>query len=101
MFSVIQLVGSLVILAAFAGTQFGRLDQSSYGYLIANAAGSAILAVTAIISHEWAFVLLEGVWGLVSLFSVIRKVTRRPARSARRRWPGRRAGTPPVSARTR
>jgi hypothetical protein len=78
MFSAVQLVGSLVILAAFAGTQFGRLDQSSYGYLIANAAGSGILAITAIISREWAFVLLEGVWGLVSAFSLVRKAIRRP-----------------------
>jgi hypothetical protein len=73
-YDVIQIVGSLLILAAFVAAQLGRVDQSSYRYLIANAAGSAILTVTAVVSLEWGFILLEGVWALVSMYSIVRKM---------------------------
>lgn len=68
----VQITGSLLILAAFAAAQFGILDQSSYRYLVPNAAGSAVLAVTAVADHQWGFVLLEGVWALVSVVSTVR-----------------------------
>ena len=78
LYQLVQVVGSLLILAAFVAALLGRLDQSSYRYLIANAAGSAILTMTAVINLEWGFILLEGVWALVSLYSIARKVTCRP-----------------------
>lgn len=73
MYNVVQITGSLLILAAFVAAINGRLDQSSYPYLVLNAGGSAVLTVTAAISHEWGFILLEGVWAVVSLHSIIRK----------------------------
>ncbi|GAA5187729.1 hypothetical protein GCM10023322_36680 [Rugosimonospora acidiphila] len=77
MFDVIQIVGSLLILAAFVAAQLGRLDSSSYRYLISNAVGSAILTVTAVVNLEWGFILLEGVWALVSMYSIVRKAAGR------------------------
>ena len=41
-------------------------------------AGSAVLAGTAMVGLEWGFILLEGVWALVSAYSLIRKATGRP-----------------------
>jgi hypothetical protein len=73
MFSTFQILGSLLILAAFVLTVMGRIVQDSYFYLVANAVGSAILGVTAVIRREWGFILLEGVWALVSLGSIVRK----------------------------
>jgi hypothetical protein len=72
-YDVVQIVGSLLILAAFVASLLGRLDQSSYRYLIPNAIGSGVLTVTAVVSREWGFILLEGVWALVSLYSLVRK----------------------------
>ena len=74
MFQLVQIVGSLLILCAFVAAQAGRLDPTSYPYLVANAVGSAILAVTAVVALEWGFILLEGVWALVSLWSIRRKL---------------------------
>lgn len=81
MYDAIQIVGSVVILVAFAGALLGRLTQSSYRYLVANAGGSVVLAVTAVIRSEWAFILLEGAWALVSTYSIVLKAAgRQPAR---------------------
>jgi hypothetical protein len=76
-YQIVQVVGSLLILAAFVAALLGRLDQASYRYLIPNAVGSAVLTVTAVINLEWGFILLEGVWALVSLYSIVRKATGR------------------------
>lgn len=73
MYDVVQVTGSLLILVAFVAALNGRLDQSSYAYLVLNAVGSAVLAATAVISHEWGFILLEGVWAAVSSYSLLRK----------------------------
>jgi hypothetical protein len=75
MYDAIQIVGSLLILAAFVAAQLGRLNQSSYRYLIANAVGSAVLTVTAVVRLEWGFILLEGAWALMSTYSIARKAT--------------------------
>jgi hypothetical protein len=82
LYDVVQLAGSLLILAAFVAALGGRLEQSSYAYLFTNALGSAVLTVTAVISLEWGFLLLEGVWALVSTYSIVRKATGRSVAGA-------------------
>ena len=67
---VLQIVGAIMILAAFVLSQLGRLDPRSYWYLLLNLLGSAVLAVLAAVDHQWGFLLLEGVWVLVSLWSL-------------------------------
>lgn len=75
MYDVVQILGSLFILVAFVAALFGKLDQASYRYLGSNAVGSAVLTGTAVVRLEWGFLLLEGVWALVSLYSIVRKAT--------------------------
>jgi membrane-bound ClpP family serine protease len=69
---VVQIVGALLILAAFAGAQFGKLDVESRLYLWLNLIGSLILAVLAAVGRQWGFLLLEGVWAIVSGYSLLR-----------------------------
>ena len=70
-YQLIQVCGSLLILAAFAASQAGRLPIDSQLYLVLNFVGSAILAVLAWIDQQWGFLLLEGVWAIVSLWSLV------------------------------
>ena len=83
MYDTVQIVGSLLILAAFVGSVTGRFAQTGTGYLLANAVGSAVLTVTAVISREWGFLLLEGVWAFVSLARLL-QASRRNRRDAGR-----------------
>ena len=77
----VQIVGAILILVAFAGAQFGRLEQRSIAYLVLNLIGSLILAVLAAIESQLGFLLLEGVWSLVSLWSLVVELRARPATS--------------------
>ena len=66
----IQIVGALLILAAFTAVQLDRMRPDSRLYLALNLIGSAILAVLAVAAEQWGFVLLEGVWAIVSAWGL-------------------------------
>lgn len=77
---ILQVIGALLILSGFALSQFGLLDQRSYPYLVVNLIGSAILAWLAWLDAQWGFLLLEGVWAIVSLWGIVAKLRGQPAR---------------------
>jgi hypothetical protein len=68
----VQIAGAIAILSAFILVQAGRLDPASIPYLVLNLVGSFVLAVDAGLGREWGFLLLEGVWAVVSAWSLIR-----------------------------
>jgi hypothetical protein len=76
---VVQIVGSLLVLAGFALAQRGVLDPKSRIYLVLNLVGSAILAVDAALGRQWGFLLLEGVWAIVSAVSLVGVLRQRSA----------------------
>ena len=69
---VVQVASALLILAAFAAAQFGKLDVESRPYLWLNLFGSAILTALAFHEEQWGFLLLESVWAIVSAYSLVR-----------------------------
>ena len=68
--SVLQIVGAVLVLAAFVAAQARWLSQQHLAYLLLNTFGAAILAVLAYQERQWGFLMLEGVWTLVSLSGV-------------------------------
>jgi hypothetical protein len=70
----VQVAGSLAILTAFVLAQFGRLDGSSYPYLVLNLVGSVVLSVDAFLGEQWGFLLLEFVWAVVSAIGLVKRL---------------------------
>jgi hypothetical protein len=67
----LQLTGAILVLAGFTLAQMRVLDPQSLTYLTLNAIGAAILAALAFEERQWGFLLLEGVWTLVSVAGLI------------------------------
>lgn len=74
----VQIVGAMLILVAFAAAQFGMMDQHSRIYLVLNLVGSAVLAGLAWHEQLWGFLMLEAVWAVVSLWGLIQLQRGRP-----------------------
>jgi len=72
MTQMIQIVGAIAILAAFLLAQVGVLNTRSKVYLMLNLAGAGVLSWVALMDQDWGFLLLEGVWTVVSAASLVR-----------------------------
>lgn len=79
MLQLVSLVGAGLILLPFALVQWKRMRPEQTAYLLMNAAGSGTLSAVAIHEHQWGFLLLEGVWFLVSVAGLLRRATPPPA----------------------
>ena len=72
---ILQLIGAILVLAGFTLAQIRVLDPQSLPYLVLNAVGAAILAALALDGHQWGFLLLEGVWTIVSVAGLAARLT--------------------------
>jgi Na+/H+ antiporter NhaD/arsenite permease-like protein len=72
MIQIISLVGALVILAAYAANQLGRLGPLDISYSLLNLVGAATLTVVAALEDQYGFLLLEAVWTAVSAWALLR-----------------------------
>ena len=57
-----------------ASGQLGRLTTDSSAYLVLNLFGAGTLAVVAAVDGDIGFLLLEGVWAVISAASIVRGV---------------------------
>jgi hypothetical protein len=72
MVQIVSVVGSLLILLAYTANQTGRMTAEQTSYSLTNALGAGILAVVAAVEEQWGFLLLEGVWTIVSVAALVR-----------------------------
>jgi hypothetical protein len=71
---IIQIAGALLILVGFVLAQLRVWDTSAWGYLWVNLFGAGILAWVAFVGSQWGFFMLEGVWTLVTAWSIVTKM---------------------------
>lgn len=67
---ILSLVGAALLLGAYAlqsATSDGAYKKT---YLTMNLFGSAALTVTAIVNDQIGFIILEGIWAVISAFSL-------------------------------
>jgi len=68
----ISLLGAFLVLIPFALSQLGRLTTDSRVYHALNLSGATILMVIAILERQYGFILLEGVWMIMSMVGLRR-----------------------------
>ena len=67
----IAYLGMLLILGAFVLETKDMLDSKNWIYLTMMATGSGLLAIRAILIHEWAFLILEVFWCSAALLALV------------------------------
>ena len=72
-----QLAGAALVLSGFAASQLGWLTTRSAVYQTVNLVGSLILTAVALNGRLYGFVILNGVWAVVSLIALARIILRR------------------------
>ena len=68
----IQLIGAALILIPFAAVQLKRMQVDSVAYQLLNLVGSLMLTLTAVVHRQYGFILLEGIWAIMSLVGLLR-----------------------------
>ena len=77
----LQLAGAVLILFAYVLSQLRVLDPGAWAYLWPNLIGSLALTADAWHGRQWGFFLLEGVWAIVTAWSMVGKARGRPGRA--------------------
>ena len=78
MIQVVSLIAAVTILIPFAASQLRRLHVETLRYQVPNLVGSATLATIAVSERQYGFVLLEGVWAIMSLVGLVGVMRNRP-----------------------
>lgn len=78
MLQLVSVLGAVLILVPFAGSQLGKLPPDTIAYQLMNLIGSGMLTVVAAVERQYGFILLEGTWAIVSVIGLARLGRRRP-----------------------
>jgi hypothetical protein len=68
----IGFAGVSILLLAFFLNLIGKIRQDSLAYLLMNIIGAGIAGLASFLINYTPFVILEGVWTLVSVFGLIK-----------------------------
>ena len=73
-------IGAALVLAGYFALQRGWVEREARSYNAMNFFGAALLTWVAVADGRWGFIVLEGVWALLSLPGLLRRNP--PARPA-------------------
>ncbi|MEH6406525.1 MAG: hypothetical protein V7767_04525 [Leeuwenhoekiella sp.] len=69
---IIGFIGTFLILLAYILNVNGKLEKEDLTFIVLNLLGAGLACFASILMNYLPFILLEGVWALVSLFSLIK-----------------------------
>lgn len=70
-------VGVSLLLIAFLMNLLKKWQQESYPYILLNVAGAGLSCASSIVIHFVPFIILEGVWTIVSIAALIKLISKR------------------------
>lgn len=70
-FQVLAISGALLILFAYVAHQLHKMSIDTITYQVLNLVGGSCLTVTACVTRQYGFILMEGSWAVVSAFGLI------------------------------
>jgi hypothetical protein len=69
---ILSLVGAALLLGAYALQSATSAGAHKTTYLSMNLFGSMALTVTAVVNNQIGFIILEGIWAIISAFSLFK-----------------------------
>jgi hypothetical protein len=76
-YQVISFIGAVLILAAYMALQLNRLSAETMTFQLLNLFGGVFLCITAVALRQYGFILVEGLWAILSAAGLWRVITRR------------------------
>lgn len=76
----LEVVGAILILAAYGLAQFRGMNRHGLPFLLLNAVGSLILGGIAAVHAQWGFLLVYAVWAVVAVAGFMPLLRKRGAR---------------------
>lgn len=70
----IGFVGVFMILLAYFLNVSGRLGSGNRAFLWLNILGAGLACLASVLISYWPFIILEGMWAMVSLAALLKKV---------------------------
>ena len=67
-------LGVFQILLAYVLNLAKKVETTDWSFLILNTVGASMACSASVLLEYWPFIILEGVWALTSLISVIQKI---------------------------
>jgi hypothetical protein len=74
-FQLLSVCGAVLILFAYIAHQLRKMSIDTVTYQLLNLAGGFCLTVTACVTRQWGFIIMEGSWAVISawgLWAVLR-----------------------------
>ena len=68
----IGFIGVFQILLAYALHVLGKISNSSLGFILLNLIGAVMACTASILLNYLPFIILEGIWALVSFYSLLK-----------------------------
>jgi len=70
---IVGMLGMILVLLAFTFLKLNKITHKDLIYNLLNLIGSLLLAISAIYTRSYPFVILNSVWVVFSLLDIIRK----------------------------